>query len=48
MIYRYSEEDNPNRRLCRPFVFYKVHPDANGYACPVEGLSPLIDLVSAT
>jgi primary-amine oxidase len=40
----YSEEDNPSRRLCRPFVFYKVHPDANGYACPVEGLSPLIDL----
>eukprot|EP00029_Vermamoeba_vermiformis_P006572 TRINITY_DN2613_c0_g1_i1.p1 TRINITY_DN2613_c0_g1~~TRINITY_DN2613_c0_g1_i1.p1 ORF type:complete len:637 (+),score=177.23 TRINITY_DN2613_c0_g1_i1:53-1963(+) len=40
----YSDEDNPNRRLCRPFVFYKVHPDANGYACPVEGLSPLIDL----
>jgi primary-amine oxidase len=39
-----DEEDAPARRLGRPFAFYKPFPGANGYGCPIEGVSPLIDL----
>lgn len=31
-----DENDHPKRRLGRPFVFYKVNPEANGYGVPVR------------
>jgi len=40
----FSEEDNPSRRLARPFCFYKPDKGANCYACPIDGFSPLVDL----
>eukprot|EP01127_Copromyxa_protea_P001186 TRINITY_DN1119_c0_g1_i1.p1 TRINITY_DN1119_c0_g1~~TRINITY_DN1119_c0_g1_i1.p1 ORF type:complete len:657 (-),score=110.91 TRINITY_DN1119_c0_g1_i1:167-2137(-) len=40
----FTEEDHPSRRLTRPLLFLKRTEKSNEYNCPIEGLSPLIDL----
>jgi len=40
----FTEEDDPSRRLTRPLLFLKRTENSNEYNCPIEGLSPLIDL----
>jgi len=40
----FTEEDDPSRRLTRPLLFLKRTEKSNEYNCPIEGLSPLIDL----
>jgi hypothetical protein len=41
----FSEEDDPSRRLTRPLLYFKRTEDSEEYNVPIEGLSPLIDLV---
>ncbi len=42
-------DDAPSgRRLARPLTFLRSKPDDNGYARPVEGLIPLVDLDTMT
>ena len=38
-----SEEDN-SRRLARPLCFLRSEPGENGYARPIEGIRPVVDL----
>jgi len=38
-----SEEDN-TRRLARPLCFLRADPTDNGYARPIEGIRPVVDL----
>jgi primary-amine oxidase len=40
-----SEEDN-SRRLARPLCFLRSEPGENGYARPIEGIRPVVDLNS--
>ncbi len=40
----YGEEEEGNRRLARPLCFLRSDPTDNGYARPIEGLRPVVDL----
>lgn len=42
-----SDEDN-TLRLARPLCFLRTDPTDNGYARPIEGLRPVVDLNSMT
>ena len=42
-----SPEDN-SRRLARPLCFMRTDPTDNGYARPIEGLRPIVDLNTMT
>jgi primary-amine oxidase len=40
----YGLPDEEGRRLCHTFCWYRTEPNDNGYAHPIEGLCPVIDL----
>jgi len=40
----YSPDTDAGRRLLRPLTFIRTSPDDNGYARPVEGLLPVVDI----
>lgn len=40
----YGEPEERNRRLARPLCFVRSDPMDNGYARPIEGLRPIVDL----
>jgi len=40
----YGQEEERTRRLARPLCFLRVDPTDNGYARPIEGLRPVVDL----
>ena len=40
----YGEEEERTRRLVRPLCFLRSEPGDNGYARPIEGLRPVVDL----
>lgn len=40
----YGVEEERTRRLARPLCFMRVDPTDNGYAKPIEGLRPVVDL----
>jgi primary-amine oxidase len=40
----YGEEEDRTRRLARPLCFVRADPTDNGYARPIEGLRPVVDL----
>jgi primary-amine oxidase len=40
----YGSEEDRTRRLARPLCFVRSDPADNGYARPVEGLRPVVDL----
>ena len=40
----YGAEEDRTRRLARPLCFVRSDPTDNGYARPVEGLRPVVDL----
>jgi primary-amine oxidase len=40
----YGEEEDRTRRLARPLCFVRSDPTDNGYARPIEGLRPVVDL----
>src|SRR5262245_101104 len=40
----YGEAEEANRRLARPLCFLRADPTDNGYARPIEGLRPVVDL----
>jgi primary-amine oxidase len=40
----YGAEEERTRRLARPLCFVRSDPTDNGYARPVEGLRPVVDL----
>src|SRR5579883_1015603 len=40
----YGEEEEAARRLARPLCFLRADPTDNGYARPIEGLRPVVDL----
>jgi len=40
----YGSEEDRTRRLARPLCFLRVDPTDNGYAKPIEGLRPVVDL----
>ncbi|HJZ94634.1 MAG TPA: primary-amine oxidase [Gemmataceae bacterium] len=40
----YGEAEEANRRLARPLCFVRADPTDNGYARPIEGLRPVVDL----
>src|SRR5207247_7159529 len=40
----YGAEEERTRRLARPLCFLRTDPTDNGYAKPVEGLRPVVDL----
>ena len=40
----YGFEEDRTRRLARPLCFVRTDPTDNGYAKPVEGLRPVVDL----
>jgi primary-amine oxidase len=40
----YGEPEEANRRLARPLCFLRADPTDNGYARPIEGLRPVVDL----
>lgn len=40
----YGEPEESNRRLARPLCFLRSDPTDNGYARPIEGLRPVVDL----
>jgi len=42
-----TPEDN-SRRLARPLCFLRTDPTDNGYARPIEGLRPIVDLNTMT
>jgi primary-amine oxidase len=44
----YGSEEDRTRRLARPLCFVRTDPTDNGYARPIEGLRPVVDLNSMT
>ncbi len=40
----YGAQEESNRRLARPLCFVRSDPTDNGYARPIEGLRPVVDL----
>src|SRR5205823_7023963 len=40
----YGAEEERTRRLARPLCFLRMDPTDNGYAKPIEGLRPVVDL----
>lgn len=40
----YGKEEERTRRLARPLCFVRSDPTDNGYAHPIEGLRPVVDL----
>ncbi len=40
----YGSEEDRTRRLARPLCFLRCDPTDNGYARPIEGLRPVVDL----
>ncbi|MBI2804020.1 MAG: primary-amine oxidase [Planctomycetes bacterium] len=40
----YGSEEDRTRRLARPLCFVRTDPTDNGYAKPIEGLRPVVDL----
>jgi len=40
----YGSEEEKNIRLARPLCFLRTDPTDNGYARPIEGLRPVVDL----
>ena len=40
----YGSEEDRTRRLARPLCFLRHDPTDNGYARPIEGLRPVVDL----
>jgi primary-amine oxidase len=40
----YGSEEDRTRRLARPLCFLRRDPTDNGYARPIEGLRPVVDL----
>jgi len=40
----YGQEEERSRRLARPLCFVRTDPTDNGYARPIEGLRPVVDL----
>src|SRR5262245_28434561 len=40
----YGSEEDRTRRLARPLCFLRKDPTDNGYARPIEGLRPVVDL----
>jgi primary-amine oxidase len=40
----YGSEEDRTRRLARPLCFVRQDPTDNGYAKPIEGLRPVVDL----
>jgi primary-amine oxidase len=40
----YGSEEDRTRRLARPLCFLRIDPTDNGYAKPIEGLRPVVDL----
>ncbi len=44
----YGSEEDSTRRLARPLCFLRSDPSDNGYARPIEGLRPVVDLNSMT
>jgi primary-amine oxidase len=40
----YGAEEDRTRRLARPLCFVRSDPTDNGYARPIEGLRPVVDL----
>src|SRR5207247_4754014 len=40
----YGSEEDKTRRLARPLCFVRSDPTDNGYARPIEGLRPVVDL----
>jgi primary-amine oxidase len=40
----YGREEERTRRLARPLCFLRADPTDNGYARPIEGLRPVVDL----
>jgi primary-amine oxidase len=40
----YGTEEDRTRRLARPLCFVRQDPTDNGYAKPIEGLRPVVDL----
>jgi primary-amine oxidase len=40
----YGSEEDSTRRLARPLCFVRSDPGDNGYARPIEGLRPVVDL----
>jgi primary-amine oxidase len=44
----YGEEDEKGKRLARPICFLRSDPTDNGYAHPIEGIRPIVDLNTMT
>ena len=44
----YGTEEDRTRRLARPLCFVRTDPTDNGYARPIEGLRPVVDLNQMT
>ncbi|RLS29416.1 MAG: primary-amine oxidase [Planctomycetota bacterium] len=42
----YGSEEDRTRRLARPLCFLRSDPTENGYARPIEGIRPVVDLNS--
>lgn len=40
----YGSEEDRTRRLARPLCFLRTDPTENGYARPIEGIRPVVDL----
>ena len=40
----YGSEEDRTRRLARPLCFLRRDPTDNGYARPLEGIRPVVDL----
>jgi primary-amine oxidase len=40
----YGSEEDRSRRLARPLCFVRSDPTDNGYARPIEGIRPVVDL----
>ena len=40
----YGSEEDSERRLARPLCFVRSDPTDNGYARPIEGIRPVVDL----
>ncbi len=40
----YGEPEESKRRLARPLCFLRTDPTDNGYARPIEGIRPVVDL----
>lgn len=40
----YGSEEDRSRRLARPLCFLRSEPGDNGYARPIEGIRPVVDL----